>query len=92
MKSVDTLRRFIVLIDTIYDNHVRFVASGKASAPQFLFTSLNINADYTGSNKSEIKSKRASLFTLEEEYFAIDRTISRLIDMQTDSYEAKSSI
>jgi protein AFG1 len=89
MKSVDTLRRFIVLIDTVYDHHVKFVASGKASAPQFLFTSLNNKHDYAGTKSSN--SKMPSLFTLEEEYFAIDRTISRLMDMQSDSYETKSS-
>ena len=89
MKSADTLRRFIVLIDTVYDNHVKFVASGKASAPQFLFTSLNSKHDYSGTKSSN--TKVASLFTLEEEYFAIDRTISRLMDMQSDSYETKSS-
>ena len=38
---------------------------------------------------SQINKKGASLFTLDEEIFAIDRTISRLVDMQSDSYMRK---
>jgi protein AFG1 len=77
MKSVDSLRRFILFIDTLYDHKVKLVCSGKAGSPQLLFDL---------SRKSEILSNATKFKGLEEEYFAIDRTISRLIEMQSEEY------
>lgn len=77
MKTGDTLRRFITFIDALYDNHVRLICSGKASSPQFLF---NLSRKISANGQSR----------LEEEYFAIDRTISRLIDMQSENYLQKT--
>lgn len=69
IKHFDVLRRFILLIDAIYDNKVKFVCSGKASSPLLLFdlSSNNLNA-------------------VHDEHFALERTISRLIDMQSENY------
>lgn len=78
MKNGDSLRRFITFVDALYDNNIRFIFSGKASSPQYLF-------DLTQrQNIGEHTSK------LEDEYFAIDRTISRLIDMQSHNYLIKT--
>ena len=79
MRSVDTLRRFIIFIDTLYDNKVKLVCSGKAASPQLLFDL---------SKKSQVldKKNKSQFIGLEEEYFAIDRTISRLIEMQSEEY------
>ena len=85
-KAADSLRRFITLVDTLYDQRCMFVASGKASAPQFLFVTSTPQSHNSADSQQQPKQQRASLFTLEEEHFAIDRTISRLVDMQTESY------
>lgn len=78
MKNGDSLRRFITFVDALYDNNICFICSGKASSPQYLF-------DLTArQNIGEHTSK------LEDEYFAIDRTISRLIDMQSETYLNKT--
>lgn len=78
MKNGDSLRRFITFVDAIYDNNIRFICSGKASSPQFLF-------DLTERQNIGEHTSR-----LEDEYFSIDRTISRLIDMQSESYLNKT--
>ena len=80
MRHLDTLRRFIVFIDAVYDNKVRLVFSGKASTPQVLF---NFSLKNVTSAKSD--GTKQSTF-VQEEYFAIHRTISRLIEMQSESY------
>lgn len=74
-KNSDSLRRFIVFIDNIYDNKVKLIFSGKASSPQLLFNLSNFN-----------NVAKSSFASFEEEVFAIDRTISRLIEMQSETY------
>ncbi|CAF0930304.1 unnamed protein product [Brachionus calyciflorus] len=77
MKNGDSLRRFITFIDALYDNNIRFICSGKASSPQYLF------------DLEQREQPGEHTTKLQDEYFAIDRTISRLIDMQSDAYLSK---
>ncbi|KAL9915900.1 uncharacterized protein ACN2A1_002359 [Glossina fuscipes fuscipes] len=95
MKS--PMRRFITLIDTFYDNHIRVVisadvpldklfnfsdkSSGLADDQRVLMDDLKISL---GS-----KDAGANVFTGEEELFAFDRTISRLYEMQSKVYWEK---
>uniref|UniRef100_T1J356 AAA+ ATPase domain-containing protein n=1 Tax=Strigamia maritima TaxID=126957 RepID=T1J356_STRMM len=88
-------RRFIILIDTLYDNKVRLACS--ADAPRqnlFQLASDEISEisddqrklmDDLGIKSDSVDSK-ASIFTGEEEIFAFDRTLSRLSEMQTKEY------
>jgi len=98
LSNPNRLRRFITFIDTLYDNRIRFVSYGHASTPQQLFKiKADDNAvqvgditDYSledaGATSKKPDFNKASLFTLEEEIFAVDRTISRLIEMQSETY------
>uniref|UniRef100_A0A1B0GJ93 Atpase n=2 Tax=Lutzomyia longipalpis TaxID=7200 RepID=A0A1B0GJ93_LUTLO len=93
MQKKSPARRFITLIDTLYDNRVRVVISSdvpykklfSAEASQdhldehrVLMDDLNIKIGTTEST--------SSIFTGEEELFAFDRTMSRLAEMQTPEY------
>lgn len=69
----DVLRRFVVLVDALYDNHVKLLCSGKASSPQMLF-----DLDQAAGGVHDV-------------HFALDRTISRLIDMQSENYHKSSA-
>lgn len=80
MRHFDVLRRFITLIDAIYDHRVKLLCSGKASSPQLLF-------DLTQTTPT-VKKKKA----IHDEHFALDRTISRLIDMQSENYDKNSAL
>ncbi len=104
IRDVNSLRRFIIFIDTIYDHKLRLICSGKASCIQMLFNenmsqlmakhnqagpvfhldSSHLKVDVY--EDSQINKRGASLFTLDEEIFAIERTISRLVDMQSEGY------
>ncbi|XP_033741440.1 AFG1-like ATPase isoform X2 [Pecten maximus] len=89
-------RRFITLIDTLYDRKVRVVCSAEEE-PVGLFASGSISKrdeeinsmlmdDLGILQRSGVGDAKASIFTGEEELFAFDRTVSRLTEMQTLEY------
>ena len=106
LKDGNSLRRFIILIDTIYDHKLRLVCSGRASCIQMLFNenmtqlmakhndsqpifhldTTHLTVDSQKDNTQRINKRVPSLFTLDEEKFAMERTISRLVDMQSETY------
>lgn len=67
-------RRFITLIDALYEHKVKFICSAAAS-PDQLFVAGSSPAD-------NISNFAAS----EEEVFAFSRAVSRLIEMQSSEY------
>ncbi|XP_060598378.1 AFG1-like ATPase [Ruditapes philippinarum] len=94
LKQKSEAKRFIVMIDTFYDNKVRVVCSAE-SLPQDLFTKGTQTLREEDRNrmlmddlglKADSESSEASIFTGEEELFAFERTVSRLTEMQTENY------
>lgn len=88
-------RRFITLVDTLYDNRVRLVLSADAPADK-LFQAVKSDGSLTDENRSlmddlQISDKNVSIFSGEEEMFAFDRTVSRLNEMQSENYWAQAS-
>ncbi|XP_078040128.1 putative ATPase N2B isoform X1 [Augochlora pura] len=86
-------RRFITLIDTLYDNKVRVVIS--ATVPHTKLFVPEGESEYSDEKRmlmDDLKishgsdDHKSNLFTGEEELFAFDRTVSRLSEMQTTQY------
>ncbi|XP_073349035.1 lactation elevated protein 1 homolog B [Pagrus major] len=86
----DQARRFTTLIDNFYDNKVRVVllaaapvdrlfvhTGGEDERDRQLLDDLGLSGD---------AAEHLTLFTAEEEIFAFQRTVSRLMEMQTESY------
>uniref|UniRef100_A0A1E1X5E9 Putative atpase n=1 Tax=Amblyomma aureolatum TaxID=187763 RepID=A0A1E1X5E9_9ACAR len=88
-------RRFITLVDTLYDHRVRLVLSAAAPADK-LFQAVKSDDSMTDENRSlmddlQISDKNVSIFSGEEEMFAFERTVSRLNEMQSENYWAQAS-
>lgn len=94
LKQKSEAKRFIIMIDTFYDNKVRVVCSAEV-LPQELFTKGSQTLRDEDRNRmlmddlgiqANSDSSSASIFTGEEELFAFERTVSRLTEMQTEAY------
>ena len=87
-------RRFITLIDTLYDHKVRVLFSSEFHYKRLFDFAENTDtiADEHRSLMDDLGIKlgsedsKASIFSGQEEIFAFDRTLSRIAEMQTPLY------
>ncbi|XP_019750497.1 lactation elevated protein 1 homolog B isoform X2 [Hippocampus comes] len=90
LRMKDQVRRFTTLVDNFYDKKVRVVLQAAAPLEQlFTHTGGDDERDQQLLDDLGLKeevAERLTLFTAEEEIFAFHRTVSRLAQMQTDTY------
>lgn len=93
LKMRSQARRFITLIDALYDQRTKVILSAQAPIKQ-LFTYSKPSSDSISDEHRMLmddlkigdKDLSANIFTGDEEIFAFDRTISRLTEMQSEDY------
>eukprot|EP00126_Sphaerothecum_destruens_P007532 Sdes_comp19890_c0_seq1m12220 len=95
-------RRFINLIDSLYDQKVKFICSADAPPDQLFEATVIADLKSTASRQLmddlglTAHTATSSIFTGEDEAFAFERLLSRLHEMQTQEYslenQAKNSV
>ncbi|KAB7507878.1 putative ATPase N2B [Armadillidium nasatum] len=96
--SKSAAKRFITLIDTLYDNKVRLICTSDVPHTE-IFREMSSNKtivpkedlvlmDDLGLKEKQEGTKNINIFTGEEEIFASERTVSRLGEMMTQEYWA----
>uniref|UniRef100_A0AAY4AN44 AFG1-like ATPase n=1 Tax=Denticeps clupeoides TaxID=299321 RepID=A0AAY4AN44_9TELE len=83
-------RRFITLIDTLYEHKVRVVIQAETPLDDlFVYDEHHDDESHVLMDDLGLKrdaAKSLSIFSGEEEVFAFQRTVSRLTEMQTEEY------
>uniref|UniRef100_A0A3B4B5K4 AFG1 like ATPase a n=1 Tax=Periophthalmus magnuspinnatus TaxID=409849 RepID=A0A3B4B5K4_9GOBI len=82
----DEAKRFTTLIDNFYDRKVRVVIQAAAPLHKLFVRTGGNERDRQLLDDLGLTGEHLSLFTAEEEIFAFSRTVSRLMEMQTEKY------
>lgn len=77
---VNETRRFITLVDTFYEHHVKLIATAESRPEKLLDTSI------VHVQEIDILGTTAGVQDNQDEAFAFERTVSRLTEMQTNEY------
>eukprot|EP00127_Corallochytrium_limacisporum_P005933 Clim_evm10s215 gene=Clim_evmTU10s215 len=96
MAQRDQARRFITFIDSMYDTRTRCIFAAETD-PRELFKGELLDASHQALDDgsrllmddlklNEENASKASIFTGEDEVFAFQRCVSRLVEMQTEKY------
>lgn len=93
LKLRSQTRRFITLIDTLYDNNIRIVITADVPLDRLFVKEKKSDDGISDEHRmlmDDLKISKddaaASVFTGEDEIFSFDRTISRISQMQTKEY------
>jgi len=102
VKKKSQARRFITLVDTLYDHGVRMLFSAEVPLKELFATQRDpLDTDVHDDDRKLMDDlgiklgsheANASIFSGEEELFAFDRTLSRISEMQTQEYWDKREI
>ncbi|XP_018575115.1 putative ATPase N2B [Anoplophora glabripennis] len=89
-------RRFITLIDALYDNRTKVIVTADTPIKELFFASQDKSEGISDEHRMLMDDLKigdndltANIFTGDEEIFAIDRTLSRLSEMQSEDYWGK---
>eukprot|EP00040_Diaphanoeca_grandis_P029670 m.174177 g.174177 ORF g.174177 m.174177 type:complete len:569 (-) comp31756_c0_seq2:292-1998(-) len=84
---INETRRFITLIDTLYENHVKIVCTSQGTPEELLDKTVE-----TAKQEVDILGTSAAVQDNQDEKFAFERTVSRLNEMQTEQYLLQSHL
>ncbi|CAG8579024.1 4873_t:CDS:2 [Gigaspora rosea] len=93
LKLKNEARRFITLIDAMYDTKTILVCSAEVPIKELFTTEENLNPTHhellDDLNLNAKEHKSSPIFTGEEEIFAFERAVSRLMEMQGQEWISK---
>ncbi|RZC43126.1 AFG1 ATPase and/or AAA 16 domain containing protein [Asbolus verrucosus] len=93
LKIKSQTRRFITLIDALYDHRIKVIITASIPIKELFLTQKRDKDNISDEDRmlmDDLKMGKddtsANIFTGDEEIFAFDRTVSRLTQMQSEEY------
>jgi predicted ATPase len=86
----EKIRRFITLLDVLYEHSVRFICSAEAAPAKLFQMPASTPGMAAAADDGNTTSNSSSGEAVYDEQFASDRAVSRLIEMQSEEYAANT--
>jgi predicted ATPase len=97
VNQLDQVRRLITCIDTFYEHNVKVIISAETPITEIFQPYGEVTGDHQGREQKEeqhgdLLGTKEYVQTTKDEFFAFDRTVSRLIEMQSVEYNLKAKV
>ncbi len=91
LTEINQVRRLITMVDAFYDQHVRLILTAEVPAEQLFVPEQRQARDPALGEHGDLLGTAAYVPSAQDEVFAFDRTLSRLLEMRSHQYLVRAT-